>query len=94
MSPKSVVAVSLGLSLVLLCSTTVWSAPEVKLTGFVQARYVSDQAASVASTFTVKRARATFDAVLTPQSAVRLQLDASGTPALLDAYCAVIPTSP
>ncbi len=91
MSPKSVVAVSLGLSLVLLCSTTVWSAPEVKLTGFVQARYVSDQAASVASTFTVKRARATFDAVLTPQSAVRLQLDASGTPALLDAYCAVKP---
>jgi hypothetical protein len=93
MCSKSVVVVFLGLCLVVLVSTTVWCAPEVKVTGFVQARYVSDEADSVSSTFAAKRARVTFDTVLTPQSAVRAQLEATGTPVLLDAYCALTPAN-
>jgi hypothetical protein len=74
-----------------LLSAAAWSAPELKVSGFVQARYTADEAPGTAATFSVRRARLTVDAALTPQTAARVQLDASGTPAILDAYCVLSP---
>jgi ribosomal protein L9 len=59
---------------------------KVKISGYVQTQFTSDQAASPGTDFRVRRARIKLDAPVTDVAALTLQVDATRTVELKDAY--------
>jgi hypothetical protein len=59
---------------------------KVKVSGYVQAQFTSDQAASTETDFRVRRARLKIEAPVTAMAALTLQVDATRSVELKDAY--------
>jgi len=59
---------------------------KVKLSGYIQSQFTSDQAAEPGTDFRVRRARLKLEAPVTDLAALTLQIDAARTVELKDAY--------
>jgi len=65
---------------------------KVKVSGYVQAQVASDQAASPQTDFRIRRSRIKLAGPISPNAAFAIQLDASSTVTLKDAYIDLIPS--
>ncbi len=65
---------------------------KVKVSGYVQAQFAIDQAASTESNFRIRRSRIKLAGPISPNAAFAIQLDAASSVTLKDAYIDLIPS--